>query len=46
MRNTCQVLAAFEREAPKNQRIGFDLSHDSRALISASQVKEHAGAEG
>eukprot|EP00308_Calcidiscus_leptoporus_P009166 CAMPEP_0119374216 /NCGR_PEP_ID=MMETSP1334-20130426/30008_1 /TAXON_ID=127549 /ORGANISM="Calcidiscus leptoporus, Strain RCC1130" /LENGTH=462 /DNA_ID=CAMNT_0007392223 /DNA_START=78 /DNA_END=1466 /DNA_ORIENTATION=- len=36
-RNTCQVLASFERRASTNQRIGFDLSADSRGLITASQ---------
>lgn len=37
VRNTCRVLATFERAAPTNQRIGFCLSSDSRALISSSQ---------
>ena len=32
-----QVLASFERKASTNQRIGFDLSADSRGLITASQ---------
>jgi len=36
-RNTCEVLASFERRAGTNQRIGFDLSADSRGLITASQ---------
>ena len=37
VRNTCQVLATYERACPTNQRIGFRLAADSRALISASQ---------
>ena len=37
VRNTCQILYSFARACPTNQRIGFHLAPDSRALISASQ---------
>lgn len=36
VRNTCTVLGAYERAAPTNQRIGFDVTSDGGALITAS----------
>ena len=37
VRQSQQPLASFARRADTNQRIGFDLSADSRALVTASR---------
>eukprot|EP00967_Tisochrysis_lutea_P096517 scaffold141409_cov31-Tisochrysis_lutea.AAC.2 len=38
VRKTCAPLCSYERLAPTNQRIGFDLSINSETLVTGSQV--------
>ncbi|ETV85896.1 hypothetical protein, variant 2 [Aphanomyces astaci] len=41
IRNTMQVLHAFERAAPTNQRIAFDIHIGSRYVVTGSSVQKH-----